>query len=132
LADEGIFSVLNQVFRTLLHSRLQLGIRQYQEDPTFKGDIILIEPTDTDATFFKMGPLNFWAGRTAGAHGYVSVTETVQSHYELMRQIPQSYDVQMTRREVREGLERLLTPERGVDADDVLMREVPKRDLHVA
>lgn len=132
LADQGLFSVLNQVFRTLLHSRLQLGIRQYQDDPTFTGDIILIEPTDTDATFFQMAPLNFWAGQRAGAHGYVSVTETVQSHYELMRQILQSYGVQTTRREVREGLERLLTPSGPTDAEDVLLREVPKRDLHVA
>jgi NTE family protein len=132
LADQGLFSVLNQVFRTLLHSRLQLGIRQYQDDPTFTGDIILIEPTDTDSAFFQMAPLNFWAGQRAGAHGYVSVTETVQSHYELMRQILQSYGVQTTRREVREGLERLLTPADAASADDVLLREVPKRDLHVA
>jgi len=132
LADQGLFAVLNQVFRTLLHSRLQLGIRQYQEDPTFTGDIVLIEPTDTDTTFFQMGPLNFWAGQRAGAHGYVSVTETVQSHYELVRQILQSYGIQTTRREVREGLERLLTPTGPASADEVLLREVPKRDLHVA
>jgi len=131
LADQGMFTVLNQVFRTLLHSRLQLGIRQYQDDPHFQGDIILIEPAETDLTFFRMAPLNLWAGRRAGAHGYLSVTETVESHYELMRQILQSYGVQMTRKEVREGLERLLKPADG-SAETVLMRDVPKRDLHVA
>jgi predicted acylesterase/phospholipase RssA len=132
LADQGMFTVLNQVFRTLLHSRLQLGIRQYQDDPHFQGDIILLEPAETDLTFFRMAPLNLWAGRRAGAHGYLSVTETVESHYELMRQILQSYGVQMTRKEVREGLERLLTPSAGAGPEDVLMRDVPKRDLHVA
>jgi len=132
LADQGMFTVLNQVFRTLLHSRLQLGIRQYQDDPHFQGDIILLEPAETDLTFFRMAPLNLWAGRRAGAHGYLSVTETVESHYELMRQILQSYGVQMTRKEVREGLERLLTPSVGAGPEDVLMRDVPKRDLHVA
>jgi len=132
LADQGMFTVLNQVFRTLLHSRLQLGIRQYQDDPHFQGDIILIEPAETDLTFFRMAPLNLWAGRRAGAHGYLSVTETVESHYELMRQILQSYGVQMTRKEVREGLERLLKPTPDAGVDNVLMRDVPKRDLHVA
>ena len=132
LADQGMFTVLNQVFRTLLHSRLQLGIRQYQDDPHFQGDIILIEPAETDLTFFRMAPLNLWAGRRAGAHGYLSVTETVESHYELMRQILQSYGVQMTRKEVREGLERLLKPAADGSAETVLMRDVPKRDLHVA
>jgi predicted acylesterase/phospholipase RssA len=132
LADQGMLTVLNQVFRTLLHSRLQLGIRQYQDDPHFQGDIILIEPAETDLAFFKMAPLNLWAGRSAGAHGYLSVTETVESHYELIKQILQSYGVQMTRKEVREGLERLLTNEAAESPDDVLLRDVPRRNLHVA
>jgi len=132
LADQGMLTVLNQVFRTLLHSRLQLGVRQYQDDPNFQGDIILIEPAETDQMFFNMTPLNLWAGRGAGAHGYLSVTETVEAHYDLIRQILQSYGVQMTRKEVREGLERLLTSEPTEAPDDVLLREVPKRNLHVA
>jgi NTE family protein len=132
LADQGMLTVLNQVFRTLLHSRLQLGIRQYQDDPHFQGDIILIEPAETDLAFFKMAPLNLWASRSAGAHGYLSVTETVESHYELIKQILQSYGVQMTRKEVREGLERLLASEPSEAPDDGLLREVPKRNLHVA
>jgi hypothetical protein len=132
LADQGMLTVLNQVFRTLLHSRLQLGVRQYQDDPNFQGDIILLEPAETDQMFFNMAPLNLWAGRSAGAHGYLSVTETVESHYDLIRQILQSYGVQMTRKEVREGLERLLTSDKSESPDDVLLREVPKRNLHVA
>jgi len=43
-----MLTVLNQVLRTLLHSRLQLGIQQYQDDPSFQGDIILLEPGETD------------------------------------------------------------------------------------
>jgi predicted acylesterase/phospholipase RssA len=132
LADQGMLTVLNQVLRTLLHSRLQLGIRQYQDDPHFQGDIILIEPAESDLTFFKMAPLNLWAGRSAGAHGYLSVTQSIESHYELIRAILQSYGVQMTRKEVREGLERLLEGDQREAPDDVLLRDVPKRNLHVA
>src|SRR5262245_62556332 len=132
LADQGMLTVLNQVLRTLLHSRLQLGIHQYQDAPNFQGDIILIEPAETDLTFFKMAPLNLWAGRSAGAHGYLSVTQTVESHYELIKQILQSYGVQMTRKEVREGLERMLTSEPSDLPEDVLPRDVPRRNLHVA
>jgi predicted acylesterase/phospholipase RssA len=132
LADQGMLMVLNQVLRTLLHSRLQLGIRQYQDDPHFRGDIILLEPAETDLAFFKMAPLNLWAGRSAGAHGYLSVTQSIEAHYELIRSILQSYGILMTRREVREGLERLLRTEPTEAPDDVLLREVPKRNLHVA
>src|SRR5215467_5391507 len=132
LADQGMLTVLNQVLRTLLHSRLQLGIRQYQDDPHFQGDIILLEPGETDLAFFKMAPLNLWAGRSAGAHGYLSVTQAIEAHYELIRQILQNYGVLMTRREVREGLERLLRTEHAEGPEDVLLRDVPKRNLHVA
>jgi predicted acylesterase/phospholipase RssA len=132
LADQGMLTVLNQVFRTLLHSRLQLGIRQYQDDPNFEGDIILLEPGETDLAFFKMAPLNLWAGRSAGAHGYLSVTQSIEAHYELIRQILQCHGVLVTRKEVREGLERLLKTEPQETPDDVLLRDVPKRSLHVA
>jgi NTE family protein len=132
LADQGLLTILNQVLRTLLHSRLQLGIRQYQDDPNFQGDIILLEPGETDLTFFKMAPLNLWAGRSAGAHGYLSVTQSIEAHYELIRAILQSYGVLMTRKEVREGLERLLRTEPSEAPDEVLLRDVPKRNLHVA
>jgi predicted acylesterase/phospholipase RssA len=132
LADQGMLTVLNQVLRTLLHSRLQLGIRQYQDDPHFQGDIILLEPAETDLAFFKMAPLDLWAGRSAGAHGYLSVTQSIEAHYELIRSILQGYGILMTRREVREGLERLLRTEPSEAPDDVLLREVPKRNLHVA
>jgi len=118
--------------RQCAHSRLQLGIRQYQDDPHFQGDIILLEPGETDLTFFKMAPLNLWAGRSAGAHGYLSVTQSIEAHYELIRQILQSYGVLMTRKEVREGLERLLRTEPSEGPEDVLLRDVPKRNLHVA
>src|SRR6266851_8196776 len=90
LASQGMLTVLNQVLRTLLHSRLQLGIQQYQDDPSFQGDIILLEPGETDLAFFKMAPLNLWAGRSAGAHGYLSVTQAIEAHYEMIRQILQS------------------------------------------
>jgi NTE family protein len=132
LADQGMLTVLNQVLRTLLHSRLQLGIRQYQDDPNFQGDIILLEPGETDLTFFKMAPLNIWQGRSAGAHGYLSVTQSIEAHYELIRQILGSYGILMTRKEVREGLERLLRTEPSEAPDEVLLRDVPKRNLHVA
>src|SRR5262249_42128644 len=35
LADYGMLAVLNQVFRSLLHSRLHLALHQYRENPDF-------------------------------------------------------------------------------------------------
>src|SRR6266446_3583937 len=106
-------------------------VRSLQE-PSFQGDIILLEPGETDLAFFKMAPLNLWAGRNAGAHGYLSVTQAIEAHYEMIRQILQTYGVLMTRKEVREGLERLLRNEPSEGPEDLLLRDVPKRELRVA
>jgi predicted acylesterase/phospholipase RssA len=132
LADQGIMTVLNQVFRTLLHSRLQYGLREYQDDPNFTGDIIVIEPTETDTDFFQMNPLAFWEGPKAGRHGYVSVTHSIETHYDVVKHILQSYGILMTRREVREGLERMNRFDTQHGDEEVLMRDVPRRDLDVA
>jgi len=132
LADQGIITVLNQVFRTLLHSRLQYGLRQYQDDPNFTGDIIVIEPTEHDTQFFAMNPLAFWEGPRAGRHGYVSVTRSIETHYDIVKHILQSYGILMTRREVREGLERMSQFASDDKTSDVLLRDVPRRDLDVA
>src|SRR5215831_21389130 len=84
LAEQGMLTVLNQVFRTLLHSRLQLGVRQYQDDPSFQGDIILIEPAESDLAFFKMNALSYWERLDAARLGYASVCESIESNYDLV------------------------------------------------
>jgi predicted acylesterase/phospholipase RssA len=123
LADHGMMAILNQVFRSLLHSRLHLGLHQYREDPNFTGDIILIEPTEDDETFFKMFPLNFWERRRAAEHSYVTVTSSIENHYDAMQRILDRYGLVMTRRKIREGVERIRkSPLRG----DTLVREIPK------
>jgi predicted acylesterase/phospholipase RssA len=132
LADRGMLMILNQVLRTLLHSRLQLGLRQYQDDPNFKGDIILIEPTENDIDFFQMTPLAFWERRRAAQHGYVSVTQSIDIHYDMVRRILESYGILMTRKTVTEGMQRMHGSGTPEETSDFLMREVPKRDLSVA
>jgi len=57
LGDDGLLMVINQVFRTLLHSRLQYGLRQYQDDPNFHGDIVVIEPKETDRHVFQLSAM---------------------------------------------------------------------------
>ncbi len=130
LAEAGILTVLNQVFRTLLHSRLQYGLRQYQDDPNFRGDIVVIEPKETDRHFFQLSAMSYWQRLRAGQYGYISVTESIQQNYDLIKQILESYGILMTRRQVRAGVERIR--EESDDAAGVLTNDVPSRNLSVA
>jgi NTE family protein len=107
MADRGLLTILNQVLRTMLHSRLQLGLRQYREDPSFQGDIIVVEPTERDLTFFQMTPVDFSKRQEAGRHGYVSATQSIENHYDVIERILRRHGLLMTRKDVREGLERM-------------------------
>lgn len=131
LADGGVLGILNQVLRTLLHSRLQYGLRQYQDDPNFQGDIIVIEPKETDLHFFQLNALAYWERLRAAQLGYLSVTESIEEHYDLIKPILERYGITMTRREVRQGVEKI-REEHLAEASEVLTREVPRRKLSVA
>ena len=131
MAERGILTVINQVFRTLLHSRLQYGLRQYQDDPNFRGDIVVIEPKENDLHFFQLNALAYWQRIRAAQYGYVSVTESIQQNYDLIKQILESYGISMTRRQVRAGIERI-RDESTEDSSTVLTNEVPRRNLSVA
>ena len=132
MAARGLVAVLNQVFRTLLHSRLQYGLREFQQDPRFRGDIILIEPQEVDTKFFRMNPLAFWERRLAAEHGYLSVTQSIERQFERIRQILESYGVQLTRRETRERLAQIRRVPAAEGTPSPLLEDVPRRNVTVA
>jgi predicted acylesterase/phospholipase RssA len=84
LADRGLPAVLNQTFRALLHTRLDLGLSAFLRDETFRGDIVLIEARETDAQFFDLNPLVFWKREAAVEHGLVSVRRTLADAAERL------------------------------------------------
>ena len=131
LSESGLLTVINQVLRTLLHSRLQYGIRQYRDDPNFKGDIIVIEPKETDWRFFQLNALAYWQRIRAAKYGYLSAIESISEHYDLMREILESYGISMTRRRVQTNLERFRENDPEVTSE-VLTNDVAARDLSAA
>ena len=107
LADRGLKVVLNQVFRTLLHSRLKLGIQRYLADDRFQGDIILLEPRETDASFFSVNPLAFWKRAEALEHGFESVRLTIEQNFDQLRSVLSRYGLEMNRSVARRKAERV-------------------------
>lgn len=102
LSDWGMGTVINQVFRTLFHSRLQYGLQNLNNDPQFKKDIIVIEPTEDDSDFFTMNPLFFWNRAKAAKLGFDSVTQSIEKHYDVVAKILASHGIEMTREQINE------------------------------
>ncbi len=132
LSSRGMRSVLNQVFRTLLHSRLQIGLRKYVDDVKFKGDIILIEPQEQDLQFFEINPLAFWERSSAAERGFHSVKTSIEKKYPQVRAILASYGIETTRIYVEKDMRQMKRSAKRPDkVIQILERELPKVPIKV-
>lgn len=69
VAQGGLAAVLSQTFRTMIHSRLALGMRQYARD--WPGtDIVLLEPNPADPELFGANPFSYGQRRRMAEHAY--------------------------------------------------------------
>jgi predicted acylesterase/phospholipase RssA len=70
LIDRGLPSVLSQTFRTLIQSRLEVGMRAY--DRLFEGhDVVLFQPRRDDYKMFFTNIFSFDDRVTVCEHGYL-------------------------------------------------------------
>ncbi|MDH3213165.1 MAG: patatin-like phospholipase family protein [Myxococcales bacterium] len=118
LSDRGMKVVVNQVFRTLLHSRLKLGIQRYLNDDRFQGDIVLLEPRERDAAFFAVNPLAFWKRAHAIEHGFASVRTTIEQNFEQIQTVFARYGLTMDRGAARRRADRARAAQGWKGADE--------------
>lgn len=124
LSDDGVMAVLNQIFRAAFHSRLHRALDQYRTDPTFKGDIILIEPKADDAAFFGLNPLVFGNRVKAAVLGYRSVRNSIEEKFSEIKPILASYGINMSRQSVEKEILRM----RDAGESSAFLREVIEKD----
>jgi NTE family protein len=96
LSDRGLKVVMNQVLRTLLHSRLKLAMQRYLADDRFQGDIVLLEPREQEAEFFALNPLAFWKRADAVEHGFSSVRQTIRQNFDQLHDVFAHYGLEMS------------------------------------
>jgi len=132
IADSGVLSVINQVFRTLLHTRLEIGVERFKHDPSFNGDIILIEPSEDDKEFFNLNPVAFWDRARAATQGFESVITSIEEEYDEVKEILKPYGIEITKHFVREYLEKINKVSYSDEAVlSVLEKEEPSRKLKI-
>lgn len=101
LGDMGPAKVLDQSIRTLLHSRLSLAVEEVRNDASFKGDLLVLEPADSDADFFSINPLSFWRRAEAARHGFLTVCRDVERNIVRLQELFGRYgiDIEFSRLE---------------------------------
>lgn len=132
ISDLGVSMVINQVFRTLFHSRLMYAFQTYADDPNFKKDVILIEPKEDEADFFELNPIFFWNRARSASHGFDSVSKSIERKYDQIAAVLKKHGIEMTRDVVKMDASKI---EKSQYDDktimDVLEKSQPKRRLKI-
>ena len=77
IVDGGLPAVLSQTFRSMIHSRLELGMKHYAH--AYPGtDIVLIEPDHCDADLFLANTFSYSQRRLLAEHAYQKTREMLR------------------------------------------------------
>ena len=78
MVDGGLPAVLSQTFRSMIHSRMVLGMKQYQQ--TYPNtDIILIEPDHRDPELYLANTFSYSQRRHLAEHAYQQTRQLLRS-----------------------------------------------------
>lgn len=77
LVDGGLPLVLSQTFRSLIHSRLALGLKGYELTHP-QTDILLFEPDPHDAEFFMANTFSYSQRRHLAEHAYQATRQLLR------------------------------------------------------
>jgi NTE family protein len=78
IADGGLPAVLSQTFRSMIHSRMELGMKHYER--AYPGtDIVLIEPDHRDPELYLANTFGYGQRRQLAEHAYQQTRAMLRS-----------------------------------------------------
>jgi NTE family protein len=78
IVDGGLPAVLSQTFRSMIHSRLELGMKHYAHSYPHT-DIILIEPDHRDPELYLANTFSYAQRRHLAEHAYQQTRQMLRS-----------------------------------------------------
>jgi predicted acylesterase/phospholipase RssA len=106
ISERGLEAVSAQATRVLLHSGLQYQIKQLQRrHPDV--DIILIEPSPSDAVMFFANIMRLKDRIAIAEHGYRSVSVDLADSYEVFQATLARYGIEISSGRIRADLEEI-------------------------
>jgi predicted acylesterase/phospholipase RssA len=96
LTDRGLPAVLSQTFRTLVHSRLEVGMAAYEQK--FRhADVVLVEPKRDDYLMFFTNIFGFAERQAVCAHAYEATRRTLLERYDELAPIFAKHGITLRR-----------------------------------
>ena len=122
LVDGGLPAVMSQTFRSMIHSRLALGLKHYERAYP-DSDIVLIEPDQRDAEMFFANTFSYRQRRQLAEHAF-------QQTRQLLRQNADDISRKLQRHGIRLDQAALADPDRRLLRGPDKTVADPVRRLH--
>jgi predicted acylesterase/phospholipase RssA len=113
LVDRGLPTVLSQTFRTLIHSRLTMGMESHERHYR-DADVVLLEPDRDDHRMFFTNIFSFSARRAVCSHAYDRTRADLLARFDDLAPIFARHGLTL-RRDVLEDEARELWTGVGID-----------------
>ena len=113
LVDGGLPVVLSQTFRTLIHSRLELGMKGYEHSHP-NTTVLLFEPDHRDPEMFLANTFSYAQRRTLAEHAYQQTRRLLRSRRAALGRQLAPHGVTIIDEVLDDGRRRLLHDGAGV------------------
>lgn len=110
LVEGGFPAVMSQTFRSMIHSRLELGFKQYERTYPHT-DIVLIEPDQRDAELFFANTFSYRQRRELAEHAYQQTRQLLRERQAEMAPKLDRHGVRMDAAALNDEERRLLRPQ---------------------
>ena len=120
MGEMGLSKIIDQSIRTLLHSRLSLAIEDVRNQTSFQGDLVVLEPAESDAEYFQINPLSFWRRAEAARHGFVTVARDVERNLARLQDLFGRYGLDLDVTRMNMMMERLNDAGKDEDIVEIL------------
>jgi predicted acylesterase/phospholipase RssA len=110
IAEGGLPAVLSQTFRSLIHSRLELGMRQY-ESLYPDTDIVLIEPDHRDPELYLANMFSYGQRRHLAEHAYQQTRRLLRDPGSHLAQTLDKHGITLNHTTLRDDARQLCSPD---------------------
>lgn len=109
MVEGGFPAVMSQTFRSMIHSRLELGMKQYEHSYPHTA-IVLIEPDHRDAELYLANTFSYRQRRELAEHAYQQTRQLLRAHASELSAKLQPHGLSLDAQVLADDTRHLLAP----------------------
>ncbi|MBA4254338.1 MAG: patatin [Polaromonas sp.] len=110
MTEGGFPAVMSQTFRSMIHSRLELGMKQYESSYPNTA-IVLIEPDHRDAELFLANTFSYHQRSRLAEHAYQQTRQLLRAQYTTLSNKLGPHGIGLNREVLGDPTRHLLPPD---------------------